>query len=289
MALPNFFIIGAAKAGTTSLHHYLDQHPEIQMAAVKETNFFAGPEEGLPYPVGRIADLAQYESLFDPAYRMRGEASPSYTNDPRRAGVPERIKAMVPQARFVYLVRDPIARTISHYRMLAAEGKEARPLDRALDDLAAVDPYEFRLTSQSFYARQLERYLGCFAADRILVLDQADLRTRRKEALAEVFGFLGVAREFDSAEFEVELLHGSEWHAYPPFFRRHLEPALAVPWRRLPRGFRAAVRGRVERRLPKVPEPELNEASRLLLAELFAADVERLRRLTGKPLAAWSI
>lgn len=114
-ALPTFFIIGAAKAGTTSLHWYLDQHPEVGMSTIKEPNFLSGPENGIPYPTRRITELSDYRRLFDPTYPVRGEASPSYTNSPRRRGVPERVKKLVPAARFIYLVRDPVERTISHY------------------------------------------------------------------------------------------------------------------------------------------------------------------------------
>ncbi len=159
MALPTFFIIGTAKAGTTSLHHYLDLHPQIQMSAIKEPNFFAGAENGTPYPGGRVDRLEEYERLFDPSVEVRGEASPSYTNHPRRVGVPERIKALVPHAKLIYLVRDPIARTVSHYQHSVAVGRERRSLEDALSDLS--DPL-LPWTSTSRYASQLELYLPHF-------------------------------------------------------------------------------------------------------------------------------
>lgn len=289
MALPNFFIIGAAKAGTTSLHHYLGAHPQVQMAAVKETNHFAGPADGLPYPAGRVVDRGDYEALFDPACEVRGEASPSYTNAPRRAGVPERIKAAVPQARFIYLVRDPIARTVSHYRMLVAAGKERRSLPAALADLSRIDPRSFYLTSQSLYAHQLEHYLRHFPEDRVLVLDQSALRTDRAGTLSEAFGFLGVDAGFSSAEFEAELFRGSERRAYPPFFRRFVKPVLRVPARLLPESAQRPLRRRLERTLAPVPEPRLDPGVRARLEDLFGPDVERLRRLTGREFPGWSV
>jgi hypothetical protein len=288
--LPNFFIIGAAKAGTTSLHHYLGQHPQIQMAAIKETNFFAGPENGFPYPVGRVASREGYEALFDPAYELRGEASPSYTNAPRRSGVPERIKELVPEGRFVYVVRDPIARTISHYWMLVAAGRERRSLREALGELSRVDPRGFYLTSQSFYAHQLERYLRHFPQQRILVVDQAELRANREGTLRDVFSFLGADPHFTCEQFGAELFRGSERLAYPRFFLRFVKPALAGAARRLPTGMREAIRGPVERALlRRVPAPELDDESRARLEDLFAGEVERFRALTGAPLASWSV
>ena len=87
-ALPTFLIIGAMKCGTTSLHYYLRQHPQIQMPTMKETNFFA-PPEGIPYYTGTkvIKTVDEYKRLFDSAFDVRGEASPSYTEYPRRKGV----------------------------------------------------------------------------------------------------------------------------------------------------------------------------------------------------------
>src|SRR5665213_4176180 len=112
-ALPTFFIIGAPAAGTTSLHYYLDQHPQIQMSASKEPGFFAPVSDSLnPSRSGeryKVEHLDQYERLFDPVIGVRGEATVDYANYPRRKGVPGRIKKLVPDAKLIYLVRDPIA------------------------------------------------------------------------------------------------------------------------------------------------------------------------------------
>lgn len=175
MALPTFFIIGAAKSGTTSLHRYLDQHPQIQMSLRKEPNFFSGADNGIPYTFGRIGDLEEYEKLFDPSAAVRGESSPSYADYPRRQGVPERIKELVPEAKLIYLVRDPIERTVSHYHHRVANGGERRPLREALSDLS--DPYS-PCICPSRYASQLDLYLRYFSQDRILVIDQAESCSR---------------------------------------------------------------------------------------------------------------
>lgn len=289
MALPTFLIIGAAKAGTTSLHFYLDQHPQVQMSAVKETNFFAGPDNGIPYPVGRVERRDEYEALFDPSFSVRGEASPSYASAPRRPGVPERIKELIPEARFVYVVRDPIARTVSQYQMLFAEGKESKPLPAAIAELDEADPHFFHLTCQSFYARQLELYLAHFPQERLLVIDQAELRTDRAEVLRRVFGFLGVDPGFESAAFESELFKGGEHRRYPPLLAQ-VKPVLRAPYRLLPRGFREGVKGSFERAvLPTVPKPVVEGETRERLVELFAPDAERLRALTGQDFPSWSV
>src|SRR4051794_21023487 len=104
--LPNFFIIGAGKAGTTSLHAYLKLNPAIHMSKVKEPNFFTAPDPARPHANGQMTDPEQYRAMFVTDKPLRGESSTSYTLHPLRPGVPERIHALVPDARFVYLVRD---------------------------------------------------------------------------------------------------------------------------------------------------------------------------------------
>ncbi len=287
MALPTFFVIGAAKAGTTSLHHYLDQHPEVQMSVNKEPRFFAGPENGIPYPPDRVDSLEDYERLFDAGVEVRGEASTDYAVHPRRQGVPERIKRAVPDAKFVYLVRDPIARTISHYQMGVAVMGERRPLAHALGDLSdRRSPY----LCASFYASQLELYLSCFAPERLLVVDHADLLHRRRETLREIFAFLEVDETVDSLRFDEQLKDRREWRAYPPTYARFVERVVSPAVRWVPRGLRRSARRSLEGALwPALPTSELDEQLRDRLVELYAGEVERLRALTGKAFATWSL
>jgi hypothetical protein len=287
MTLPTFVIIGAMKAGTTSLYHYLDQHPEIQMASVKETNFFSGPPNGVPYPVGlkRIERLTEYEQLFDPAFAVRGEASPSYTVYPRREGVPERIKELIPAAKLIYLVRDPISRVISQYDHHVSFENERRSLEDALD---LSDPLG-RYTGPSFYAAQLDRYLQHFPLEDILVVDQADLLADRRTTLREVFSHLGVDESFDSQSFDSEMNTGDQLRSYSPFVVL-VRYARATPLQLLPRGLRVFLRQAVSQAVSRPLERSvLSEDLRSQLRELYADDTRRLRELTGKPFSTWSL
>src|SRR4051794_2527296 len=277
MALPTFFIIGAAKAGTTSLHFYLDQHPEVQMSVDKEPHYFAGTATDIPYPMGRVDSLEDYERLFDASAPMRGEASPSYAAFPRRQGVPERIKEMVPESRFIYLVRDPIARTVSHYQHAVAAGNEKRPLGEALAD--AEDPYSY-LTCQSFYARQLRHYLEHFPQERVMVINQSELLRERRPTLRRAFSFLGVDEGFDSPRFEEELLKSEQRRVATPGYTQVLKRVTGGRTSFVPERLRRKVRATFERRfLPPVPPARLEEAERGRLAELYADDVADLRQL----------
>ncbi|MGH2854662.1 MAG: sulfotransferase family protein [Solirubrobacteraceae bacterium] len=288
MALPTFFIIGAAKAGTTSLHYYLDQHPQIQMSAAKEPNFFSGPENGIPYPIRRIGRLEDYEQLFDPTVQERGEASVGYTHHPRRQGVPERIKELVPEAKFIYLVRDPIARSISQYQHRVAYEGERNSLQEVLGDI--WDPYS-PCVCPSLYASQLDLYLRHFPEERLLVVDHADLLADRRAALCEIFAFLSVDDTVDSARFDDELNTSSTHRLFPARYARLRGPAaVPAPLRRLPPGVRRSIRRSVERVLwPPLETATLTDEQRVQLQERYADEVERLRALTGKAFPTWSV
>jgi hypothetical protein len=287
MTLPTFFIIGAPKAGTTSLHQYLDQHPEIQMSAIKEPRFFAGPENGFPYPPDKVNTLAEYELLFDPAIAVRGESSTDYAAHPRREGAPERIKQMVPGGQFIYMVRDPIARSISHYKMAAALFGEQRSLADALrEDLTES---KSRYIAPSLYATQLDLYLRHFSQEQILVVDQDDLLKDRRSTLSEIFSFLSVEDEIDSSAFEEELLRSSEWRTYPDGYASFVGRVITPRVRWIPRGIRRSARRAVERTMWRPLDTTLEGGLRAELEALYAPEVERLRELTGKRFVSWTV
>lgn len=288
MTLPTFFIIGAAKAGTSSLHHYLGQHPEIQMSSVKEPNFFSGSPNGIPFPIGKVVSrLDEYEALFDPGFGVRGEASVGYSNHPRREGVPAAIRELVPEAKFIYLVRDPVARTVSQYRYRVAIEGERRPIEEALDDLS--DPYSVYLCP-SRYASQLDLYLREFPQDRLLVVDQADLLANRRATLQEIFSFLRVDATVDSSVFMEEMNTSSENRTYPLGYVRFRKRVAGSPLRVLPRGLRRSLRHSLERvAWSPAPPTKLDDELRQRLEALFDPEVERLRALTGKSFPTWTV
>jgi hypothetical protein len=292
MALPTFFIIGAAKSGTTSLHYYLDRHPQIQMSGHKEPNFFSGPENGVPYPWGRVSRLEEYEELFDPAVGVRGESSTGYASHPRRQGVPERIKELVPEAKFIYLVRDPVARAMSQYQHRVAVEGERRPLREVLGDLS--DSYSICICP-GLYASQLDLYLRHFPQERLLVIDQAALLADRPSTLRQVFNFLSVDDEVASLRFDEEFNASRERRIYPSAYARlhyiRLRGAdVPVPLRWIPRRIRRPLRRSMERLLLSPLEtPTLDDELRARLEEFYAVEVERLRALTGKTFPTWSI
>jgi Sulfotransferase family len=288
MSRPTFLIIGAMKCGTTSLHHYLRLHPEIQMPTLKELNFFSGPPGDSPYPhrAKRIERLEEYERLFDPAFRVRGEASPNYSVYPLRSGVPERIKEIVPDVKLIYLVRDPIARTVGQYQLAVSTANERRSLAQALGNLS--DPCSL-YTCPSLYAQQLDQYLHHFSQDRLMVVDQADLLHDQQATLAGIFTFLSVDNSVASPHFD-EQLNASDGHRTYSRFVVMSRWARGTPLLRLPRGLRVFMRRSVERVVSRpLAATTLDDDLRGRLQELYADDAIRLRQLTGKTFPSWTV
>lgn len=285
--LPNFFVIGAIKSGTTSLNRYLGLHPETHMSPRTQTNFFVDPAESLsPVPL-RISSRAEYERLFDCEAQVRGEVSPGYSHFPHRRGVPERIKEFVPDAKFIYLVRDPIDRIVSQYRHAHSWGDERRTLEESLGDIRRP---ENLYICASRYATQLERYLRLFPEDRMLVIDQANLLDARAETLREAFEFLGVDPDYTSPDYEPEFNVSNQTRVYPRFYSRLRHRG---PLRRLPDPLRLRLKQMAERseRVLWRPsaKPHVSEYLRQRLANLFVDEMDRLRSMTGQDFASWSL
>jgi Sulfotransferase domain len=274
-ALPNLIVIGGLKCGTTSLHHYLNLHPQVQMSRPKELNFFVAE---LNWPLGRD----WYASHFRARAPVRGESSPHYTNRPRFDGVAARMAATLPEARLIYMVRDPIDRMLSHYLHNVGGGYEDRPLPEALGDThtAYVD--------RSRYFFQLEPYLDAFESDRVMVVSREELLRDRAQTMRRVFGFLGVDEGFTSDQFEREWETGT---AKGSGRFRLMDRAVRLPGlRTLDRNFDRLpepLRWRVERIVHDpdsgaAPKPELPLDLRVRLVELLRPDVERLERFAER-------
>ncbi len=192
LRFPNLFIIGAMKAGTSSLHEYLHQHPEIFMSRMKEPQYFA-PHltrwkeawgQGCPFPE---PGMDWYLKLFAEAgdVKYAGESSVSYTARPWVEDCEKRIYEFNPQARLIYLLRDPIERTISHYWYFVKDGREDR------DMLTAIRRKE-EYISRSDYARQLKPYLETFGREQVFVLTLEELNGKPEETFRRLFEWLGV-------------------------------------------------------------------------------------------------
>jgi hypothetical protein len=278
--LPNLIVIGAGKAGTTSLHHYLDQHPDVGMSDPKETYFFEREDY-------RDA-LTDYAQCFPEGTRIRGEATPSYSQYPRVQHIPERIRSVIPDARLIYLVRDPIDRAEAHYQQGYSVGQESRPMDEAFADVD--DPYNIYACC-SKYALQTKRYLEHFPRSSILIVENRDLADRPQETLSEIFAFLDVDPTFSSPRFSERLNTKEGKLRLSDAGTRVRESAIAGAARTvLPERIRARVftglRRNLSREVERVPLPD---GLRTRLADALRDDATEFRAIAGRRFEHWSV
>jgi hypothetical protein len=305
MTMPNFLIIGAAKAGTTSLHHYLGQHPEIYMSSVKEPSFFAFdayrayPEDfggelerrlvrysGRP---GKTNTIEDYRALFEAVSSERaiGEASPVYLYTPR---VPERIQHHVPDARLIVVLRNPVERALSDY--VCSRGDRGGQLDNFVQrhrEARSNESYRssFRLYGyvyQGLYHAHLARFLDVFGRDRIKICLHEDFQADNFGMLESVFEFLRVDKTFVpdvSTRYSVTGVPRSE-------FLRMLPAPLRALGRRVESSLPSGLR-RYTFALKKLyhVKPQLPPHIRRECVQVYQEDILQLQKLIERDLSAW--
>lgn len=289
--LPTFVIIGAAKAGTTALYWYLADHPEVFMSPVKETNYFAFglDEAGRPlygdpelhrFP---IRSFSEYEALFagsDGALAV-GEASPIYLECPQSAA---RIREVVPEARIVCFLREPVDRAYSDYLMyLRARGRRLDP-DRDLTPDAAWARPDSHWMQISRYHEALSRYYERFPREQIDVFLFDDLKTDAAGCVRAVFAALGVDPGFVP---DLETPHNIGGLPSSRTLERVLTSRsvrkVVEPW--IPRRVSDAVRRVRTKNLKKAPP--LPDQLRAELLRHFQDDIGRTAALIGRNLDHW--
>lgn len=181
MRLPDFIIIGAMKAGTTTLFRWLGDQPEIRLPAVKEPEFFSDTRKW-------ERGVERYTELFVDAGPevLTGEASVAYTDTEVSEVAAARMRESVPDARLVYLVRHPVERARSHYQHEVQRGRETRPFREAISGLPNA------YVGRSLYARALEPYLERFPAEQVLVVRFEDLISDEAPGWHAVVAHLGL-------------------------------------------------------------------------------------------------
>jgi hypothetical protein len=261
-----FVIIGAMKSGTSTLREHLRTHPQVSMTARPESDYFIAERNWDRGP-------RWYERQFDMSRPVRGDSSPNYTKHPVFAGVPERMASVIPDARLIYLVRDPVSRLLSHYAHNLAHGRESRSLEEALADLDGNG-----YVDASRYHLQLGRFLACYPAERVLVLALDDLSSAPESTLRTVFSFIGADPGHRVAD-PARVYHRGETKTVPT--------ALTRPLTRLPGGrlLRQAVGRFVE---PPVPRPALAEPLRRRLEDALRPEVEALAPYAASDLSHWT-
>jgi hypothetical protein len=266
-----FFIIGAMKAGTTSLFKYLAGHPQLCPSKRKEPKVFRDPGD----PAEQYATL---QALFD---RRNGErwcfeGSTAYTKFPRFKGVPKRIQQLVPDARFIYLVRNPVERTWSQYVHNLAHGRETRSFASALE---AKPQY----LNFSRYHLQLQEYHAVFPKDRVLIQVFEEMIADPAVVVRSVCEFLGVDTSYRPATARVAYNISSDKRTASAPLRvlQTLGLDRSLPWR---------VRQRLRTAGAPLPEKKavLTPEARAIVVDAIRPDTEAFFRDFGRRIGAWS-
>jgi hypothetical protein len=293
--LPNFLILGAQKAGTTALFYALSKHPEIFASKNKEPSFFTDSSEALAAAAGpgdedtRMMDsLEDYEALFAETGDAvaRGEASTSYLYD---FGAPERIRRLLPGAKLIAILRNPVERAYSNFLYLVREGRE--PLHDFRAALAEEGKRReegwattWRYLDKGLYAAQIERYFAQFDRDQLRCYLYEEYDEDPQATVTDVYRFLGVDDSFSqdlSVRLNVSGLPKSKRLQSVSRRSRRLkwmvDPILPD---RLRNGMLKAQNTNLSR--PPLP-PDL----RAELTEACRSDIERVGELTGLDVSRW--
>lgn len=305
MARPHFLILGTQKAGTTSLHNYLGQHPSIFMCPVKESNFFAlegrsvtdfaGPGDqralsGSKY-VTTITDWDEYTSLFDqapPEATHFGEACPLYLYHPQAA---ERIKHYLPDVHLFAILRNPVDRAYSGYLMMKRAGREPAPTFREAierEEQRKEKPWEFSwyYKDVGMYAEQLSRYYERFDAEQITIYLFSEFAESPFAVTQDICTTLGLTKYsfstsvrrntsgVDRSSIISALLADGSW-------LRKVASAL------IPASIRKTLYHRIEAANRK--KPRLSDADRAYVDSHFEPMISRLESLIERDLSHWRV
>ncbi len=245
---PNFFIAGAAKSGTTSLFHYVRQHPDVFMSRVKEPHYFCVPDfperfEG-PGDQGfndnTMRTLEDYMALFDGVQNERvvGEASVYYLTFPQ---VATRIHKFNPDAKIVFILRNPVERAYSAYMHTVRDGRETLSFEEALEQEAARKEQNYQplwwYKEAGLYAKSIETYMSVFSRDQLKIFLYEDLADSER-VVRELLSFLHLR---DDVHIDTSIRHNQsgkpksramyEFFAKPNAVKEVIKPFLPKDFR----------------------------------------------------------
>jgi hypothetical protein len=271
---PNLFVIGSMKSGTSSLCMHLSEHPAIFMSPIKEPEHFSRAEN-FCHRTDRYLGL--FQGATNETYLAEG--STEYTKRPTYDGVAERIHAFNPDARFVYVMRNPFDRVVSHYRHQTRKGLEKESLPAAIRRPSAYLP-------TSYYAYQLRPYVELFGRDSIFIDTFESFTASPVSFCARLFQWLGIDASF------VPPSAGQRLNASPKALETHDEHSIPVRLaRRVNRYLRHHPRlGRLvpeqARRLYRDLLPKTS--CRRVDSQEFTGEVESARRAVQPLLSDWT-
>ncbi len=302
MPLPNFLLIGAPRSGTTSLYHYLKQHPQIYVSSIKGPCFFAfeegerpkfnGPGDQDYYDRNVITSLGKYLALFEGVTDQKaiGEGSVLYLQD---SFAPIRIKRYIPDVKMIALLRNPVDRAFSNHSILLFSGREpVNEFEKALEleeqrimaNWAPMWGYK-RL---GFYSTQLSRYYELFPPEQIAIYTYDEFRKDTIATVQNIFDFLGVDRAFvpDTSVRHITSTK-PKWKGLAVFLSRpsKLKSSLKLL---LPTFLHQSLRTiATQWNTDSSQKPEIQPETRRMLMESYQDEIFKLQDLIQRDLSIW--
>jgi hypothetical protein len=285
--IPNFFIVGTPKAGTTSLYHYLEEHPDIYMSPLKETNYFSFDEiksQGLFYNEEHISSLNQYQEQFRGAKDEKaiGEASVSYLYYP---SVPLKIKEFNPEAKIIIVLRSPIDRGFSHYLM----DKRLGFVNLSYEDIVWENTKhpQSKLYYQQYvdlgqYYEQVKRYIATFGEKQVKILFYDDVIKDIQNVIKQLYTFLDVDCTFSPNTCQQHNVYSSPKN----FFIQKIYAQKKI--RTIAKLFFGEnIQQQLKNHFFRKDKPVLNEKLRLDLIDIYETNIYKTSALLKKDLTYW--
>lgn len=299
MNVPDFIIIGAPKGGTTSLYHYLRQHPQIYMSVLKDSHFFlhdgATPCMGGPSDKDRNREMIKTWSAYQKQFQAAGpdqvcgEIGVRYLDSPAAC---QAIRRRLPEVKLIVILRQPVERAYSHYRMYRRNGSElCETFEQALaDEPRRLQEGWFRALHQhlGYYHQHLKPYFENFSREQIRVFLFDELKADPAGLMRDLFVFLGVDPEFRP---DMMTRFNRAGEIANPMLRWAWSASRGLRSRATPM-VPVQMRGRLVSWMASRPvkphaAPPLAEQTQRALLEAYREDIQRLSELLGRDLSHW--
>lgn len=302
ITLPDFLVVGAAKSATSSLHHYLDQHPEVKMPEIKEPWFFSflnnPPSYTSPGKLYNVVSvLDDYVKLFDDASpdQKVGEASPSYLYTYRDSI--DNIRSIYPpedlaKLKIIISLREPVRRALSQYWTFTRKAQETLSFDEAIENSVISDRLNnhwnifYDYVGFGCYYEQVKAYLDAFGEDRVLILLYDDIQDDTANVCRTIFNFIGVDPDFrPDLVRRHNSISGEPSRWWLPRILMSTNPVKRVLAFFIPKEIKKSILRSLGKRFLK--RPEIPDELKLKLKNLYSDDITRLEKLIHRDLALW--
>ena len=272
---PDFFIVGAPRSGTTSLHEYLNEIPEIFMCP-KESGYFS------KFSIGRLASEEEYKNSFVDATpnQLIGESTAIYLRDPE---TPDKIHQANHNAKIIIMLRDPIERAYSHYLMYVRNGYETQSFSKKLelyDKNKSDGRFHDYIIMPSYYFDSVSKYIDVFGREQVKICNYEEFADKTQKIVSEILDFLCI-----DSSLPKNITEKYNDFAHPPgksqkfIMTNYISQNIGR--RLLPKSTRLSIKNFLS---DKNSKPKLEENDILKLCEFFVDDVTKIQDLLQQKL-----